>query len=141
MIARIPSSRRGDFHGLIASVPPAARGRFPELPESCGDDLTWVHDVPRIERLFDAPHQIDAATELEPEEFHLAPPHPVLARAGAVHGDGPHDQALVERLNAGHLVRVLAVAEQDDVEIPIPDMADDWTVKARLGEVGLGLDD
>src|SRR5262245_19906021 len=116
-IARMPISRRGDFHGLIASGPPAACNHIRGPDASCGDDLTWVHDLLGIERKFDATHQIEAGAELMAEELHLAAPHAMLTGASAIHGDRPHDQALVELLDPRHLVRVLAVAEQDDVEI------------------------
>src|SRR5262245_31439385 len=140
-IARMPSSRRGDFHGLIASDPPAACNRIRGPDASCGDDLTWVHDRFGIERLFDATHQIEAGTKLVAEELHLAPTYAMLAGACAIHGDRPHDQPLVEPLDPRHLVLVLAVAEQDDVEIAVTDMADDRAIETGSGEIGLGRDD
>ena len=65
----MPSSRRGDFHGLIASDPSAACYRIRGPDASCGDDLTWVHDLLGIERLFDATHQVEAGAKLVDEEL------------------------------------------------------------------------
>jgi len=59
------------------------------------DDLARIHDVLRVERLLERPHDGERLLAvLVHEIFHLALPDAVLARAGALHGKRPLDQPL-----------------------------------------------
>ena len=77
------------------------------------------------------------------EVAHLALPHPVLARAGAVHGQRAGDQPLVERLGARNLVGVGEIDQHGKVEIAIADMAEDrsrlWQARHDAYWAGRGL--
>ena len=67
-------------------------------PASDPDDLARVEDVLRVERPLDRRHHLDRRTGLLGQAVHLAHADAVLAGAGAVHGERPADQALVQLL-------------------------------------------
>src|SRR3546814_20373172 len=89
----------------------------------CSSDLARVHDVVGIQRLLHLPHHRKGIAVLGPEEAHLAGADAVLAGAGAAHGKGAHYHALVDALRPRHLLGVVRVAEEGQVEVAFPDMA------------------
>jgi hypothetical protein len=65
----------------------------------------------------------------------------VLAGAGAAHGDGAVDQPVVQPLDLGDVLRVVAVDQQHHVEIAVADMAEDRRLQPRRLQVLLGFGD
>ena len=63
------------------------------------------------------------------EKFDLAAAHPMLAGAGAVHGDGAVDEPLIEALDPFDFSFVRRIAEQHHMEIAVAHMPDDGAVE------------
>ena len=72
---------------------------------------------------------------------HLALADPVLAGAGAVHGDGAFRKPFDQLLRRPHLGRVGRIDENAQVKIAVADMADDRRQQFQPVEVRLGLHD
>src|SRR5436190_24392332 len=93
---------------------PTGRPAIPQLTSFGGDsmdslaqsnDFARVHDVERIKRFLDCPHRLERRRAMLAQKIlHLALPDSVLAGAGSIHGQGPLDQPLVERLGDLDLV-------------------------------------
>ena len=105
------------------------------------DDLPWVHQVVGVEGSLDGAHEVDPVAVLCVEELNLAVADAVLSGAGAVHGDGAGDQALIERRGARDFVRIVRVEHHVDMEVAIADMADDRRQQPLLLDVLAGLGD
>src|SRR5215467_3355556 len=83
------------------------------LTSSEGDDLARIHDVLRVERLLERPHDGERLLAvLAREVFHLPLPDPVLTRAGALHGERALDQPLAQPVGTADLVPVVHVDQQ-----------------------------
>src|SRR5687767_2652603 len=75
------------------------------------------------------------------EKLHLAPPYAMLARRGALHGQSPAYQPIIEGPAARDLFLIVNIAKQLHVKISISHMAHDGTEQAALRHIALGLDD
>src|SRR4051794_30791468 len=78
-----------------------------------------IHDVLGIERRLDIAHHRNGRAMLGFEERYLARADAMLPRAGALHLDRPMDHPLIEPLHTADLVRIVHVAIENGVEIPI----------------------
>src|SRR3546814_7198503 len=86
----------------------------------CSSDLALlagIHDVFGIERLLDLAHHRQCFAVLGRQEAHLAGADAVLAGAGATHGEGAHHHALVNPLGACHLLGVVGIDEESEMEV------------------------
>src|SRR3984957_10831556 len=96
-------------------------------PRALGvEHLARIEQVLRVERGFDAPHEVDRDRPML--LFHVFPlllPNPVFAGAGAAHGDGAMGKAGGEGVRGLDLGLVLEIDERGYVEIAVADMADD----------------
>src|SRR5665213_303613 len=106
-----------------------------------GEDLSGVEQVPGIERALDRAHHLYRFAQFADQPVLLAEPDAVLAGAGAVHGQGPLDQAAVEAFGLQQLFGMAGIDHEDDMEIAVADMAEDRRGNARGQKVALGLAD
>src|SRR5688572_24440734 len=67
------------------------------------NDLAGIHDVERVERALDRAHHLDGRSRLLLEIGDLPLADAVLARAGAVHGDGALGESPDQRFCGTHL--------------------------------------
>src|SRR5436190_23326650 len=88
-------------------------------------NFAGVHDVERVQRLLDLAHHIQPLAMLGLKEFDLAAAYPVLARAGAFHGDGAVDEPIIEALDPLDFRLIQRIAVQHHMEIAIAHMAND----------------
>src|SRR5947209_3105164 len=128
----------------MATSPPRMRSNLPSVrlrlasapcASAGADDLAGVHDVPRIDRLLDRAHEVEPSPMLDAEILHLALADAVLARAGAVHADGPKVEAPDELVGALDLARILHVDHDRQVEIAVADVTDDRRDEPAPGDV------
>src|SRR6201996_9856141 len=87
------------------------------------EHLARVHDVLRVDRPFQQLHQLQRLAVLGIEEAHLVAADAVLAGAGAAHGDGAVDQPVVQPFHLCDVLRIVAVDQQNHMEIAVADMA------------------
>jgi len=85
------------------------------------DDLAGIHDVLRIDRKLDRPHDADRiAAVLRDQEIHFAAADPVLPGAGAAERDGAVDQSVVQFVRPVHLVRDGESVGRTQIELVAP---------------------
>ncbi len=65
----------------------------------------------------------------------------MLAGARAFHGDGALDDALADPRRFGHVLRVVAVDQHDEVKIAVADVAEEGDRNMNLGDVVVGRGD
>ena len=70
-------------------------GSVDALTASVSDDLTGIHNVMRIQCLFDGAHYAHSIAMLRDEKIELAIANTVLTRTGAIHRQRTHDHALM----------------------------------------------
>src|SRR6266851_10379629 len=104
-------------------------------------DLPWIHDVVRIERLLDGAHQRHRFAVFLVQELDLAHADAVLAGAGAAHRQGARHHAVVERLGARQVGRIVRIDHHGEMEVAVADMADDGGIEAVGYDVLLRLQD
>src|SRR5450631_4643484 len=86
-------------------------------------DLPRIHDVVRVERLLDGAHQRHRLAVLLVQELDLAHADAVLAGAGAAHRQRPRHHAIVQRLGARQVGRIVGIDHHGEMEVAVADMA------------------
>src|SRR6185369_9043721 len=94
--------------------------------------LARIHPVVGIERPFDQAHDGHGRGMLLLQAGDLARADAMLPGAGAAHGEGAMDHAVVHRLGAGHLARVIGMDDEAQMEIAVAHMADEGGEELRL---------
>src|SRR5258706_2362518 len=115
-------------------APPSPPINCPGSPALFRNDLSWVENVMRVERLLDRAHHFDPLAVLEPHEFLLAAADAVLAGAGALHLDRAANEPVVQRLRFGHFRGTRWIDAEAELEIAVTDMADGGDEERRIPE-------
>src|SRR5262249_26733487 len=86
-------------------------------------------------------HHAHRLAVLGDQGIDLAAADAVLAGAGAVEGQRPMDQSLVQSLHLRSLLRVVWIEHDDEVEIAVTDVPEDWRYQEGSGDILLRLGD
>ena len=95
------SENPGDIRDLPLPGPCALaaawslHGPIDALAASVSDDLTGIHDVMRIQSIFDGAHYAHSIAVLRDKKIELAITNAVLTCTGAIHRQCTHDHALM----------------------------------------------
>src|SRR6266704_5782459 len=103
-------------------------------------DLAGIHQVFRVDGVLQGRHEIDRFTQFLPQGLHLAETDPVLAGAGAFHGESAVHDSLVERLGLGELGFAVRPDKDLTVEVAVPDVAEEGDRHRGALDVLRGLD-
>src|SRR5450755_3709216 len=110
-VTRIVAGSSGEWRTILATcLRPYASKR---------DGLARIHDVARVERALDHPHQIDRLAVLLREDIELVPADAVLAGARAAHRDRAHAHVFRQRLGLCALRGIGGVEQDDEMEVAI----------------------
>src|SRR5215472_19221544 len=135
--AKWAACRRSDASSIAGSTWSSSNAYWSVEPQH----LAGIHPVVGIQGALDEAHRRDGRGVLLLQAGDLAEADAMLAGAGAAHGERAMDHAVIHALGTGHLLGIVGVDHEAEMEISVSHMADDDSEKLRLHHIALCLED